>query len=145
LAGERLRPKDALRVDQDTSRIVTAAYDGRIVSTATLLATLLIAQLAALLVALLVALLAALLAALLVAKSTTTLLATATKLLTVDCPVSGQAGSGKKQHGKRTTESPNEAAGRGTHGFTRGGIPESDRRTGRRVVAREPSGNARFH
>jgi hypothetical protein len=141
LAGERLRPKDALRVDQDTSRIIAAAHDGRIVSTATLLATLLIAQLAALLVALL----AALLAALLVAKSTTTLLATATKLLTVDCPVSGQAGSGKKQHGKRTTESPNEAAGRGTHGFTRGGIPESDRRTGRRVVAREPSGNARFH
>jgi hypothetical protein len=140
LAGERLRPKDALRVDQDTSRIVAAAHDGRIISTATLLAALLATK-ATLLVALLVALLTALLAA----KSTTTLLATATKLLTVDCPVSGQAGSGKKQHGKRTTESPNEAAGRGTHGFTRGGIPDSDRRTGRRVVAREPSGNARFH
>ena len=136
MAGERLRPKDALRVDQDTGRIVAAAHDGRIVSAATLLAALLIAQLATLLVALLIALLVALLVA---------LLATATQLLTVHDPASDEAGSGKKQHRERTTESPNEAAGRGTHGFTRGGIPDSDRRTGRRVVAREPSGNARFH
>jgi len=63
LAGERLRPKDALRVDQDTSRLVAASHDGCIVSAATLLATLLIAQLATLLITLLIALLVALLVA----------------------------------------------------------------------------------
>jgi len=118
LAGERLRPKDALRVDQDTSRIVAAAYDGRIVSAATLLAALLATE-AALLATLLPTLL-------LLAAKTATLLATATQLLTVHDPASDEAGSGKEQHGERTTESPIEAAGRGTHGFTRGGIPESD-------------------
>jgi hypothetical protein len=62
LAGECLRPKDALRIDQDTSGLVTVVHDGRVVSTATLLAALLAALLAteaALLVALLVALLSA--------------------------------------------------------------------------------------